>query len=99
MRDLRTIFLPRHFLCLMEAMTAVGPRWSQQAAVAPTDTTTLHVASRLVVLDVVVLDRNGKFVSNLDRSQFTVIEDKVPQAIRSFDQADGARDAGGYITP
>jgi hypothetical protein len=48
MRDLRTIFLPRHFLCLMEAMTAVGPTLSQQAAVAPTDTTTLHVASRLV---------------------------------------------------
>lgn len=63
--------------------------WSQQAPVAPTDTTTLHVASRLVVLDVVVLDRNGKFVSHLDRSQFTVTEDKVPQAIRSFDPSDG----------
>jgi VWFA-related protein len=88
MRDLRTTFLPGPFLCLMAAMTA-GPMWSQQAPVAPTDTTTLHVASRLVVLDVVVIDRNGKFVSNLDRSQFTVTEDKVPQPIRSFDPPDG----------
>lgn len=62
---------------------------AQEKPVSQTDTTTLHVASRLVVLDVVVIDRNGKFVSNLDRSQFTVTEDKVPQAIRNFDPPDG----------
>src|SRR5260370_21232562 len=85
MRDLRMTFLPGLFLCLMGTMAAAGPMWSQQTPVSPTDTTTLHVASRLVVLDVVVLDRNGKFVSNLDRSQFTVTEDKTPQTIRNFD--------------
>jgi len=47
----------------------------------------LQVNSRLVVVDVVVLDRNGNFVSNLDRSKFHVVEDKVPQAIRNFDPA------------
>jgi len=49
----------------------------------------LQVNSRLVVLDVVVLDRNGNFVSNLDRSKFHIAEDKVPQAIRNFDPPTG----------
>ena len=80
-------FLPGLFLSLM-VTTTVGPMWSQ-APGSQTDTTTLHVASRLVVVDVVVLDRNGKFVSNLDRSQFTVTEDKVPQTIRNFDPPNG----------
>jgi VWFA-related protein len=60
-----------------------------QSTPQSTPTTTLHVASRLVVIDVVVLDRNGKFVSNLDQSQFTVTEDKVPQTIRNFDPPNG----------
>jgi VWFA-related protein len=49
----------------------------------------LQVNSRLVVVDVVVMDRNGNFVSNLDRSKFHVSEDKVPQAIRNFDPPTG----------
>src|SRR5665213_883696 len=49
----------------------------------------LQVNSRLVVLDVVVLDRDGNFVSNLDRSKFHVVEDKAPQAIRNFDPPTG----------
>jgi VWFA-related protein len=89
MLDTRMIFLPRLFLFLALTIVAAGPAWSQEAPVSQTDTTTLHVASRLVVLDVVVLDRNGKFVSNLDRSQFTVTEDKVPQTIRNFDPPTG----------
>ena len=89
MRDLRTTFLAGLFLCLIGMLAAREPLWSQQAPVSPTDTTTLHVASRLVVLDLVVIDRNGKFVSNLNRSQFTVTEDKTPQTIRNFDPPDG----------
>jgi VWFA-related protein len=93
MRDSRATFLSRLFLSLLVSLpmttAAAGPTWSQEAPVPQTDTTTLHVASRLVVLDVVVLDRNGKFVSNLDRSQFIVTEDKVPQTIRNFDPPDG----------
>jgi len=60
---------------------------------APPDTssptTTLHVKTRLVVLDVVVLDKTGHPISNLDRSQFSITEDKVPQQIRSFDPPSG----------
>lgn len=46
---------------------------------------TLRAETRLVVLDVVVLDKQGKPVANLDRSQFTVLEDGVPQTIRSME--------------
>jgi len=65
---------------------------------AEPDMTTLHVASRLVVLDVVVVDKAGHPVSDLDRSQFSITEDKVPQTLRSFDPPlghtmPGARDA------
>ena len=64
-----------------------GPVRAQEAS--GVNTPTLRVASRLVVLDVVVLDRNGEFVSNLDRSQFAVTEDKTPQTIRNFDPPSG----------
>jgi VWFA-related protein len=46
---------------------------------------TLTVTSRLVVLDVVVLDNKGNVVTGLDKSQFTVYEDKVEQRIRNFE--------------
>jgi VWFA-related protein len=89
MRDLRLTFLPGLFLSVMLTAAVAGPVWCQETPIPQSDTTTLHVASRLVVLDVVVIDRNGKFVPNLDRSQFTVTEDKVPQTIRNFDSPDG----------
>jgi len=49
----------------------------------------LQVKARLVVLDVTVVDRNGNFVSNLDRSKFHIVEDKTPQTIRNFDPPSG----------
>ena len=48
-------------------------------------TQTLHVTSRLVVLDVRVVDRSGHFVPGLDRSQFTVYEDREQQTIHDFE--------------
>src|SRR6267154_3836971 len=89
MHDTRMSFLLRLFLSVLVTTVAARSMCAQEKPVPSTNTTTLHVASRLVVLDVVVLDRNGKFVSNLDRSQFIVTEDKVPQAIRNFDPPDG----------
>jgi VWFA-related protein len=49
------------------------------------ETQTLHVSARLVVLDVTVTDAKGNFVTGLDKSQFTIMEDKAPQSIRSFE--------------
>ncbi len=48
-------------------------------------TATLKVTARIVVLDVTVTDKTGKLVDGLTRKDFTVLEDKVPQSIRSFE--------------
>jgi VWFA-related protein len=46
----------------------------------------LKVTTRIVVLDVVVTDKQGKLVERtLGKDDFTVYEDKVPQVIRSFE--------------
>jgi len=41
--------------------------------------------TRIVILDVVVTDKKGKPVSGLKQSDFTILEDKTPQTIRSFE--------------
>lgn len=63
----------------------LGTVVAQQLAPA---TQTLHVTSRLVVLDVTVTDAKGHFVSGLDKSQFTILEDRTPQAIQSFETSE-----------
>ena len=47
---------------------------------------TLQVNAQQVVLDVVVTDKHGANVKGLSKDDFTVYEDKVPQAIRSFEE-------------
>ena len=52
----------------------------------PSDTPTIRVTSRLVFLDVTVLDKKGRpVVSGLTKDDFTITEDKRPQAIFSFE--------------
>ena len=46
---------------------------------APQKEPTFHSTTRLVVLDVVVTDRAGKLVTDLSQSDFTLLEDGVPQ--------------------
>jgi VWFA-related protein len=48
-------------------------------------TAVIKVTTHLVVLDVRVVDRQGRFVANLDRSAFRILEDNVPQAVRNFE--------------
>ncbi|MES2391263.1 MAG: VWA domain-containing protein [Acidobacteriota bacterium] len=56
-----------------------------QDVVEAGQTSTLTVTSRLVVLDVVVVDAKGNPVTTLDQSKFRIYEDKIPQAIKNFD--------------
>ncbi|HEY0308289.1 MAG TPA: VWA domain-containing protein [Acidobacteriaceae bacterium] len=44
-----------------------------------------RVNTRIVVLDVVVKDKKGHIVTNLKKEDFTVLEDKQPQKIRTFE--------------
>jgi VWFA-related protein len=72
----------------------------EEAPPVQAPTTTLHVTSRLVVVDVVVLDKAGHPVSNLNQSDFSITENKVPQKIRSFDAPSGhAMPAGSAEHP
>jgi len=52
---------------------------------AQTPTPTIKVNARIVVLDVTVTDKAGHLVDNLPQDAFTVLEDKAPQTIRSFE--------------
>ena len=47
---------------------------------------TLRSSSRLVLLDVVVLDHSSKPVNGLTRDDFTILEDGKPQRIDSFER-------------
>src|ERR1700722_96883 len=45
----------------------------------------LHVESDLVLVNVTVRDKNGKFVEGLKPEDFTILEDNKPQRVLSFD--------------
>src|ERR1700691_1325451 len=45
----------------------------------------LHMESDLVLVNVTVRDKDGKFVAGLKPENFTIIEDNKPQKILSFD--------------
>ena len=47
---------------------------------------TLRITSRLVVLDMVVVDKKGKVVKDLSRDDFKVEEEGEPQSILNFEQ-------------
>jgi VWFA-related protein len=55
---------------------------------------TLHVYQDLVVLDVVVTDKNGNPIRKLKRENFAVYEDNEPQEISTFDYEDLSTLAG-----
>lgn len=58
------------------------PAYTQQAPSIPT----LQAGTQLVVVDVVVKDKNGNPVRNLPKSAFSIKEDKKPQTIQTFDE-------------
>jgi len=49
---------------------------------------TIHAESRLVLLDVSVRDRSGRFAIGLEKQNFTVLEDGRKQEVTSFAGAD-----------
>lgn len=59
---------------------------SRQQTVTPAQQPTGSFRSRItmVPLDVRVLDRDGKPITDLRQEDFTVLEDGIPQAIRHF---------------
>ena len=72
------------FTCVAQQASNVpaGPP-TQQAPIATFQSTT-----RLVTLDVVVTDKQGKPVRNLSKDDFVVVEDGVQQNVASFEPPD-----------
>jgi VWFA-related protein len=72
-------------LCLCTAATLLAqtaPPAQQPASAVPT----LRARANLVVVDVVVTDKNRNPIKNLKREDFTLLEDKTPQTIGSFEE-------------
>ena len=63
-----------------------------QAASAPTAGNTIRTTARLVVLDAVVVDKQGHAVTDLNKEQFHVQEDGAAQTVLNFV-------APGHFTP
>ncbi len=59
--------------------------------------TTLKVQTQIVVLDIVVTDKKGNPVTNLTREDFTILENKLPRPIRSFDPPSAHQIPSGTI--
>jgi len=84
-------------LCAVALLAFVSAQTSGSAAPEPQprdqpsspspekSATTFHAESRLVVVDVVVTNRHREPVTGLSQSDFTVLEDGKPQAIRFFE--------------
>jgi VWFA-related protein len=66
-----------------ETLDRTRPGAAGQTAKQPAGAT-IQVYSRETVVDVTVLDKNGKPVHGLTQADFTVLEDGKPEAIRSF---------------
>ncbi|MGI4828652.1 MAG: VWA domain-containing protein, partial [Janthinobacterium lividum] len=66
---------------------------SEQGRTPSADSVILHSTTQLVVVDVLVRDRNGNPVHGVDRDQFQLTEDRSPQTLRSFEEFSSAPEA------
>lgn len=89
--------MSRHLWITPLALTlAIAPLYSQTSS---NPDTALKVETRLVLVDVVVTDRNGNPVPNLNQSDFAVFENGVPQTIASFEEYKGVNSAPIELPP
>ncbi len=86
----RTLFLTMALLLSLAGYgqnTAIGEH-------AASPTATLHAGTRLVIVDVTVTDKHGQPVHELKQGEFTLLEDKKPQSVSSFEEHRGEPGVG-----
>src|SRR3954452_7863976 len=66
-----------------ERMTPLTSAFAQEPATQDQDDV-IRVSTELVVVNVTVLDKQGKFVPRLKRTDFHILEDGAEQKISSF---------------
>src|SRR6185436_12359364 len=80
-------YVSRVLPAIIAALLAVASILGQQAP--PQDPAAVFRSdTRLVVLHATVIDKNGRFVTNLPREAFTVFENGVEQQVRTFRNED-----------
>ncbi len=97
--NLRSLTLAGLFVC--------GLAWSGHlVAQVPTDAPdqagdqpTFRVAVDLVTTDIIARDSNGLFVTDLDKDEFVVLEDGVPQELSSMVLVHGGRAYNQLLPP
>lgn len=79
-------------LCACAAAQTDQPKTEtqEQPRTVYESSTVLKAITRLVVVDVVATDKNNKPVTNLKPSDFTIMEDGVPQQLRGFNLQNGS---------
>ena len=75
----------RYLFAFALSSAAVVVLVAQEPEKVPASTQTLHVSTRLVGLDVVVEDKQGRAITNLSKDDFTILDDGVIQNARSFE--------------
>ena len=87
-RPFRTAHGPSLLLCsalsALPVNTPAGPTVNAPASVRAQDDEVVRVESDLVVLNVTITDKDGRFVHKLARKEFKVFEDDVEQSIQTF---------------
>src|ERR1700679_3725995 len=73
----------RYFLFLW---LSTLPFCGSGGAAAQDDTSRIRVNVVLVQLSVAVTDRKGNYVSGLRPEDFTIVEDKIPEKIATFEE-------------
>jgi VWFA-related protein len=74
------------FAALAAAQTQQPAPGAPAPAQAPNPSATLHASAQLVVVDVVVTDKNRKPVHGLKQTDFTLTEDNATQTLNHFEE-------------
>ena len=90
MKRLHCVFVRAIFsLCLILLLAALDlPIAAQQTSNLAGQTTSPRPDADSIVMTVTVTDKNGRYVSGLDKSAFTIYDNKVPQEIGFFTAKD-----------
>lgn len=76
-------------------LAALAPQDPQEAQQPPQQTApTFRSSAAVIEVDVIVRDRNGKFLSGLTADDFEIFEDGKPQPVQQFYVVSGAPDTG-----
>ena len=75
-------------LCLLGSLGWAGSLGAVQANQEPASESKIRVRARLVLVDVIVTDKNGKLVTGLTQEDFRLRENGKRQTIASFDFED-----------